>query len=581
MKKSKRDFYSANNVKGDDEIIVGAFDTETFGLGGELASIQYGIFGKVHYATGPEMVNEFLDFILEYPSPVIWYCHFAQYDWRYFMGEFVERGLDINCHMRSDSAMYQITIKNAAGKKVILRDSYAIWNSKLSDLADAFCPEIPKLEIDIENFDPKNPQHIEYAKRDVLILLVGLPRLFSAMKELYDVNPNGTFASTAMKAWERSLGDKIYPATKWGPREAFIRQAYYGGLTFLTSTRKHEDCETFDVNSSYPSVMRQYGVPSGRCVETKEFIKDKMGIYRVRVKAPENLIVPILPARNSKGAMRWFSGEFETCVTNRELIFAANNGYEILEIFEGIYWEDIAFPFSEFVGKCEQLRKEYGSKPRGILAKYFQNSLYGKYCSRRERLRIIAAHSAEPDELIGAEPYGDDGAWYLKKEFDDEMRVKPEWGVFITAHARLKLLQAVYSIGAENVIYGDTDSITVKRGYSQFIDVGLEYGQWKLEKQWKVFRAIAPKVYSGILDNGQFKGAAKGLPKKGVKEAELRELLEDGKTRASVLSLDSLRVTLKKGVRPATTLTRESSNLENSINFVELTNGDVRPRIAA
>ena len=26
------------------------------------------------------------------------------------------------------------------------------------------------------------------------------------------------------------------------------------------------------------------------------------------------------------------------------------------------------------------------------------------------------------------------------------------------------------------------------------IDIGLEYGQWKLEKEWQVFRAIAPKV---------------------------------------------------------------------------------------
>jgi hypothetical protein len=210
-----------------------------------------------------------------------------------------------------------------------------------------------------------------------------------------------------------------------------------------------------------------------------------------------------------------------------------------------------------------------------------QNSLYGKYGSRRDRRRIIAAHTVSPEQLIGLTPYDDSGNWYVQKEIDDEMRCKPEWAVFITAHSRLRLLQAVYTIGPKHVIYGDTDSITVKSGYEGDLDIGEKYGQWKLEKHWAEFRAIAPKVYSGILTDGRRKGAAKGLPRKNLTDSHWRELLEDGATQAEALSLPSLRVTLKKGVTPAELLLRRSSGIENSSNYELLPNGKISVKMAA
>lgn len=105
--------------------------------------------------------------------------------------------------------------------------------------------------------------------------------------------------------------------------------------------------------------------------------------------------------------------------------------------------------------------------------------------------------------------------------------------------------------------------------------MGSEYGQWKREKVWETFRAIAPKVYVGILaepfkghPKGSFMGAAKGLPQKGIIEQNWRDLLERGETQAATMSLDSLRVSMKKGVLPSRQLTRVSSSLNNSQNFI-------------
>lgn len=570
-------YYAAKAVRGNDEIMVAAGDVETEGLGGKLLMVQWGFMGQVFTSSSPTMVEEFFAFASQVPSPVIWYFHFGQYDWRYFLDYFVENEIEINIGMRSDTDIYQIKFKNDEGKWCILRDSYALWPSSLEKLADAFCPEIPKMKIDIENFDPHNPEHIKYAKRDIEILLAGMPRLFDMMNEHFNINAGATTAGTALKAWQKSLPDKaIFDCSTYDAQEIFIRQSYYGGLVFLTSTKMVEDAETYDINSSYPDSMERYGVPYGRAIATTDYQSNKMGIYRCRVRAPDDVIVPIIPARNEKGAMRWYKGEFDTVCTNVELIFAAKHGYEILEVYEGIVFEETVFPFNDFIGYCKWLRSQFRGLSQEALAKLMQNSLYGKFGARRDRTRMQSAHSMAEDDFIDATPYDEEGHWYITKEFDEDMPCLPAWAVFITAHSRIKLLNQVYKIGAENVLYGDTDSITVKAGYGHLVDQGLEYGQWKLEKKWKKFRAIAPKVYAGVLEDGTFMGAAKGLPRKGITDKNWNELLEDGHSKATTLSLPSLRVAMKKGVSAAVELTRKSSNLDNSSNYYSLPDGNVR-----
>lgn len=574
------DYYGRKALRYDDDIMVCAGDVETNGLGGELLMVQWGYMNRVEYATGENMVEEFFRRFLAMPYPAVWFFHFGQYDWRYFLEYIENSNLEVNIGMRTETDIYEIRVRIPGEKDwSVMRDSYALWSHPLEKLAKAFCPELPKLEIDIENFNPENPEHIEYAKRDIEILLKGLPRLFSMIKDHFGINPSATAAGTALKAWQYSLPkNKIYDCQRFDAHELFIRQGYYGGLVFLTSTETHYDCETYDINSSYPANMCEKGVPVGRATYTNDFEEAYPGIYRCRVRTPENLCVAILPARDSRGHMRWYRGEFETVVTTQELQFAAKHGYEILEIYEGLFWEKIEYPFNDMVDLCKEIRSKFKHQTEEMLAKLIQNSLYGKFGTRRERTQLLH-HTEIDDEPEGIMPFDPDGLWYVAKEIDETMRCMPHWAVFITANARLKLLNAVYSIGPENCLYGDTDSITVKKGYGHLIDVGDEYGQWKLEKNWQVFRAIAPKVYAGILDDGTYKGAAKGLPRKGITEKHWSELLEYGHTKATTLSLPSLKVAMKKGISEAVQLERKSSNLANSSNFVALENGTVRLKV--
>lgn len=581
---SNKNFFGKRALRPEEMPFICAGDVETAGLGGELLSIQWGTSADdIKVDTSADMVANFFNDLLDNPKPCIWFFHFGQYDWRYFLDYITENNLLVDVGMRTENDIYEIRVRrNSKDDWSIMRDSFALWSHPLADLADRFCPEIPKQEIDIENFNPLDPVHIEYAKRDVEILLRGLPRLYDMVHDHFNVYPSATAAGTAMKAWQESLDSEVmYDAQKYDEVELFIREGYYGGLVFLTTNRVLSDVETYDVNSSYPYQMETHGVPYGRAIYTTEFEPHYAGFYRVSVKAPDDLVVPILPARNERGFMRWYRGVFDTVVTVQELQFATQHGYEVLKVHEGFIFEDIVFPFSNVVSKCRELRFNNPKSAVDQLAKLVQNSLYGRYASRRERTRLLLASGLDLDnDFDGVIPFDDEGQWVIKKELDETMKCLPQWAAYITANARLHLLKAVYSVGVENVYYGDTDSITIRKGLGHLLSTGKEYGQWKLDKEWSTFRAIAPKVYSGILTDGTFTGAAKGLPKRGVSDNTWRDLLESGTSSADALSLDSLKTAIKNGVKPARVLTRRSSSLDNSINYEINGRGDVRVKYA-
>ncbi len=584
--KKPRPFHNKGFIEED--VLPLSFDTETRGLGGELLCITACDFSEDHFFEGETMVGDFFTLMLNFPYPFVWYAHNAQYDWRYFLGYIRANSIPCDISMRNETDIYQIKLI-FEGKKIVMRDSLAIFPGTLREFARSFTPELPKGDIDFEagaEFDLSNPEHRAYAMRDAKILRVGLPRLNAMLQRHFGVGMGHTTAGTALKAWMASLADsEYYEPSTYGEEEDFIRSAYYGGLVFLTRTDPVKQAQTYDINSSYPDKMCRYGVPYGQRMRSTDWRDPRPGIFRVRVRTPGDLIVPILPRRDAKGYMAWSRGTFETTVTNRELVFAEAHGYVIEEVFDGIAWEETVFPFNRVVDKCKGIRKSHKGKPEETLAKLIQNSLYGKFGSRRERLRVVCSEGMEDDELLELEalPLDDAGYWLVCKEFSEDLRCLPHWAVFITAHARLHLLETIHRVGVENVIYGDTDSLTVLPGVAHLFDVGDDYGQWKLEKTWRVFRADAPKVYAGLKitpDGDVPHGAAKGLPRKGMTPALWRALLDGERICIPYLSLPALRVAMAKGVRPAQPVQRVNTNLKNSANW-ELQGSRVRPKLAA
>lgn len=577
----KKPYYAKSKVKNEN-IIFCTFDTETAGLGGDILCCTYSTPSGTGAYIGVNSAIEWLDKVFfSLPSPCIHYAHFAQYDWRYILPELIKREKEfdkLDLGMRTDKDVYQITIKKNK-KKYIMRDSYAVYSAPLKDFAEQFSPGLLKLSIDFDKviFDPNNPEHIEYAKRDAEVLRQCLINYNSSLQKLFHVSIGHTAAGTAVKGWQQSLSDEIIVNySEDGEKEQFIRDAYYGGIVFLTSNAQHKNCKTIDINSSYPYVMQTYPMPVGSPKIVDDYVPGMLAIYEVDIETPINISIPILPCRDLKGNMQWRQGRFTTKVTNFELEFAIQNGYYIHEIKQGYVWKNTLNPFFDFVETCKSIRTEHKGTAYEKIAKLMQNSLYGKFGAKRQRTKIAIGRENVPPEVDAQLISPDFGHLYSYPEYSPDMACKPEWACFITAYARLRLISTAYALGVENVLYGDTDSLTVKESADlTHADIGSNYGQFKLEKEWACFRAIAPKTYAGRLLNGKWKGAGKGLATKKMEQRQYRELYENGGTSVEYETLPSLTVALKKGIVPATLQTRVSSKIENSVNY-HLQNGAVR-----
>jgi hypothetical protein len=610
--------YSSESVKNK-RIIPYAWDTETNGLGGELLCITLSRAGEgeTAYLSSENMISDFLTMCFENPTgfmklskdgkfiypkledgAVIYYAHNAQYDLRYFIQHSVSNKYHIEIKMRTDADIYEIVLaktREAGSPFITLRDSLAIFPATLQQFTDQFSPDCAKItgSIDFEGgeiFDPSNKLHIDYAKRDALSLRLALENYFQVIYDDYGVTPGATSAGTALRAWQKTLPSDMRIFGSSTKYEKFFRNGYYGGLVFLTTTETQKDAECYDINSSYPASMREYGVPFGHPMYSKKYIpsNSRPGLFFVNMSSPENLIIPIIPRRDKNQDISWASGTFDTVVTNYEIDFALSHGYKLNRTYWGTVWEKMFFPFTDFVNKAEQIRNANKKTARETVAKNMQNSVYGKFGTDRTRKEVYHPTAENPASGVPLPGIQDDllcdAYFYVREKYSDDMLCKVEFSLFITAMSRLNLLKNAYSVGPANVFYGDTDSMTIKKGAGSKIDVGTKYGQWKLEKIWEEFHAIAPKMYAGkysekyIQQNIEYGGAVKGLSKKAMTQEKWKELLLDGKTNVDYNSLDSLIKTIKTGViKKAVVLNRKSSDLKNSRHF-KTAGSDVRPK---
>ncbi len=572
---------------------ISTFDTETVGLGGELICITVhspSVSDTPFMLSGPSMIDDFLDLCETVGGT--WWAHNLSYDLRRLVNAMIDKyGVDLKIMMRTSSDCFGIN----AGKSFKMRDSYALFPHSLKTFASTYAPDFEKLEIDdIKHFNINDPAHVAYALRDAEALYKVLVNYLQMLQSYFKVDVSNTLAACALKAWQATLGDEVFWPENGEAVTHFSRGAYYGGLTGLTTTAIMHNCKTYDINSSYPFVMASFGVPSateGHAFRTNDIedfdlsfdATERVGFVDVTVRTPEDLIIPILPSRNEKGVMIWRRGEFRTMVTSAELGFALKNGYELIIFHDGMCYPNVIYPFGKFVDKCKSMRKEFKGKPQEMVAKLIQNSLYGKFGTRPERFTVKVLSDDESREGWSITDLSD--RVFSKIEEQKDVQAKPSWSAWITARARLQLLSLIYELGPENVLYFDTDSVTVSAdcNFPEDLIDSTEYGKWKLEKTWRVFRAVAPKVYGGVLVDGTALAKAKGLPFSRI-EADIENVVEKmiagEKVSISYEGITSFGVFMTGGRNQFSTH-RAMSSLERSPNWEVFDNGNVRPRDAA
>ena len=588
-----KNLYYSNTRSNSKPFAYAAFDTETDGLGGDLLCITACRETDTPlFFSGPCMVRDFLsvafDFNYTKKNKQVWVSYNLSYDLRYIIEYVLQHREDYalgDLGLRTDTDFYCFeVIEKETDKKIHFIDAMAVFPGSLKSFAAQFGGEYQKLEgPDFGSgvrFDVDNLEHQQYAMMDAQALLASIRAYGAAVERDYGISLGYTAAGTALRAWQATIPDKVAYFRQSRPAREFVRRAYYGGLVFLTDTVPCAGAVTFDINSSYPAQMRK-GVPDGKAAQVYDYITpDKRpGFWECEVFAPDDLVVPILAWRDSKNILHWTGGHFWGVYSNIEIEFARQHGYRIITK-TGYAFPKLVFPFQEFVDKSERIRKENRKTPRETVAKLMQNSLYGKFGAREDRLGVIVGNDLEScPGAVPMRPDEPDFPFYtIREDCSDEMLNKIEWAAWITAQARLTLLSVVYALGPDNCLYGDTDSVTVRPSADLFlIPCSDAYGDFKREKVWSEFRALAPKCYAGVIAD-EVTGRSKGQRKKSMSEDDWRALFDSGHCVIETFQLQSIMNSLKNGRKEARSIMKQSSDLRKCASFELREGGKVRPR---
>ena len=156
-------------------------------------------------------------------------------------------------------------VGNHRVNKVTIYDSLKLLNMSVDVIAKQFGLEISKLTIDYKAFrevgHELTEEEIEYIKNDVKIMAQALDKLFEFGLTKMTI---GSCALSIYKNMSKHF-NRNFPELPLELDED-IRKSYKGGFTYLNPIYKEKDITNLmvlDVNSLYPSVMRNCYLPFG------------------------------------------------------------------------------------------------------------------------------------------------------------------------------------------------------------------------------------------------------------------------------------------------------------------------------
>lgn len=511
--------------------LIGAFDTETLGLDGKflMGQVYHEYWNDaVTFPTPDDMLNHIFGLPAETLRKTIWYAHNSEYDWRYIIGGLRAFGHNIELRERAAGKFYELRIvstteKSPSGRPQLItrfRDSMAVFPFSLKDFTSKFAPAYAKQDIGLSRgvtFNPRNREHVAYAKNDVIGLVRAIEGFDALIYENFHVHISSTTSSTAYNAWLRFAPEDEYHDRQASTVEAFIRRCYHGGLVSLNAIVAHEyeTVRTLDINSSYPANMR-LGVPKGKARWTYRFRGDKPGFYQTIATVPDDAILPIVPYRSPKDQLAWQTGTFESFLSAEEINYCRSIGVQF-QIIKGVYFPGgLTYCFNEFVDICEGLRAQFKGTPLETVVKLTQNTLYGRFGMRPDGRECLISWDGQPDDMhaIFDPDTGETIPFaYYKNVVRSTEYMKPEYAAQITANARILLDRGTALAGRKHVLYRDTDSIHTVGPIDQMAElIGREYGKFKREGDKSKVVYHAPKCLTYTDPHGVTQATYKGIP---------------------------------------------------------------------
>lgn len=312
-------------------------------------------------------------------------------------------------------------------------------------------------------------------------------------------------------------------------------KAYYGGRNevFILKNIKG-DIRAIDRNSSYPAEMAFRDYPESSTMRPSKIDNAKFGYGLFTIKVPEDVKYPALPFRHETKGLIFPTGEFTGWFIYDEVRKAIEQGATIVKELDGFGTNHACRPFADFILDMYSKREEANSAFEKLYYKQFMNSLSGKFCQHLP-VSIFQKNIPSIKELKNKDISRKQMGFYEIKDMEDKPSPHSNyiWGIYITAYARLRLLEAIEAVekAGHDVIYCDTDSVFYlkKTNRKTGIEYGTYLGKWKEEKYVNA-KINTIKMYE--LDTGlqnEFGEPIKKIVCKGIPSYAASDFLFKGK----------------------------------------------------
>ena len=458
------------------------------------------------------------------PMPFIWGAYDGK---KYYIfhstTEFVEWISAIDCYAYAHNGgkfdfMYLLEFITQTRAKIIngrfaemklgratLRDSFSIIPVPLG--------QIHKDKIDYALMEKHNrqkhmPEIISYLKTDVRVL-------FDLVSQFRKVAGGAlTIASNALK---NAKTQGVNPGRTNKRFDDEMREFYFGGRTECFKPGTHENIGVVDIVSSYPKAMMQdHATGSERITTRQSDALDHMSyddINRAFIEI-ECHSKGAFPKRAKDGGLH-FPHTFDVFkVTGWEYNCALkHNLISETKIISVTSFID-KINFAPYIKKWFEFKKSHNKDTDPInytIGKIMMNSLYGKLA--QNPLKYYDYKICE-----GSIPCDDDDGWEIYSEFNNKRvhrrealwnyvnKYGADWvkrplfynvasGASVTGYARAALLDAFHIVGMDNVIYCDTDSISLTGKTWKKLSMGNKLGQWEFEGEAEIGHFAGKKLY--------------------------------------------------------------------------------------
>lgn len=429
---------------------------------------------------------------------------------------------------------YKIVWKAASNRIVEFRDSYKILPVSVKALGEMSDDHVFKGDIDHTIVRPvgysPTDEELDYQYRDVRIVSNALH--ISGVSKL-------TISSLAFNDWKSTLtftkevGTNFKECCIWRnifPRlsdrdDAAIRSAYRGGFTAVAVGKEgylSGPGRTYDVNSMYPSILRDEPLPGGNPIRYFDGLPDNDDYWVARACVSFKLKsggIPCIQLKNTPG----YRGSEHLKDGESVVLSFTNIDYEIfkemydfeIEALEWVYrFRRYTHVFDAYIEKWGSI-KEQSTGVRRQLAKLHLNSLYGKF--------------GNTPKLGSRTPVMDDDGnvhYVPGPTTDDEPNYVP-LAVFVTSIARARIIRSAAMCG-NRFLYADTDSLHVEGDYPvEGLDVhDTRLGAWKKESSFKYGVYNRAKQYGEVIDGKHVIHMA-GAPEKILENVKVDDMLGD------------------------------------------------------